>query len=386
MISVAANLAWLVPGDVGGSEEYTTRLLASVLSAAPTDISLEIVGSKRLMDSYPWMAEGPFRAVAGPLGNRGYRILAESTQVHRATREADLVHHFGGRLPAVRNPSAIVTIHDLQPLDMPANFSRVKWQYLSWAVQRSAEAASLICTPSRWVAQSVVERLGVSADKVRVVSSTWSPHLQRDDAADTESLAVDGLLNRLGSGPVILYPAATHPHKNHLVLLEAADRLADRGDELTLVLTGGRGRAETLVTSKLRGLRVRVLRLGRVSPPLLSALTRRADVLAFPSRYEGFGLPLLEAMHAGTPVIAGDNSAMPEVVDGAGLLVGVDDVNGWTDAISEVLADRSLADRLSAAGRVRAEAYAPAVAARRLIDVWRDALSRDAPTPDEWAR
>ena len=91
-------------------------------------------------------------------------------------------------------------------------------------------------------------------------------------------------------------------------------------------------------------------------------------------------------MHAGTPVIAGDNSAMPEVVDGAGLLVGVDDVNGWTDAISEVLADRSLADRLSAAGRVRAEAYAPAVAARRLIDVWRDALSRDAPTPDEWAR
>ncbi len=374
MISVAVNLAWLVPGDVGGSEEYTTRLLASVLSAAPEDISLRIVASKRLTQSYPWMATLPFSVVAGPVGIRGYRILAESTQVHRATRNADVVHHFGGRLPALRNPRAVVTIHDLQPLDMPANFSRAKRQYLSWAVQRSAAAASLICTPSAWVAQSVVERLGVNPDKVRVVSSTWSP--QRGDAEDTESLAVDGLADRLGSGPVVLYPAATHPHKNHLVLLEAVDRLADRGDDLTLVLTGGQGRAEALVASKLRHLRARVLRLGRVSGSMLSALTRRADVLAFPSRYEGFGLPLLEAMHAGTPVIAGDNSAMPEVVAGAGLLLDVDDPDGWADAIDEIVANRSLADRLSAAGRVRAEAYAPAVSARRLIGAWREAHSR----------
>lgn len=376
MISVAANLAWLVPGEVGGSEEYTTRLLASVLSAAPDDVSVEIVASKRLAQSCPWLAERPFRPVAGPLGNRGYRIVAESTQVRRATREADLVHHFGGRLPALRNPRAVVTIHDLQPLDLPANFSRTKRQYLCWAVQRSAEAASLICTPSHWVARSVVERLGVSADKVRVVSSTWSPQTRRDDGADAEPPAVQRLLDRLGPAPVVLYPAATHPHKNHLLLLEAVDRLADRGDDLTLALTGGRGRAEALVASRLRRARARVLRLGRVSPAELAALTRRADVLAFPSRYEGFGLPLLEAMHAGTPVIAGDNSAIPEVVDGAGLLLGVDDADAWAEAVSEVLSDRSVADRMSAAGRVRAEAYAPDVAARRLVEAWRDALGR----------
>ena len=122
MISVAANLAWLVPGGVGGSEEYTTRLLASVVRAAPSDIALEIVASRRLQECYPWMASLPFGAVGGPLSIRGYRILAESTRVHRATRNADIVHHFGGRLPAVRNPRAILTIHDLQPLDMPANF------------------------------------------------------------------------------------------------------------------------------------------------------------------------------------------------------------------------------------------------------------------------
>ena len=259
----------------------------------------------------------PFASIAGPLSNRGYRILAESTQVHRATRNADIVHHFGGRLPAVRNRRAILTIHDLQPLDMPANFSRAKRRYLRWAVQRSAAAASLICTPSSWVAESIVERLGVSPDKIRVVSSTWDPALlPHDNPAEIEEL---------GDGPVVLYPAATHPHKNHLTLLEAVDRLAQRHTGLSLVLTGGEGRAEALVASRVTRARVRVLRLGRVSPSVLSTLIQRADVLAFPSRYEGFGLPLLEAMHAGTPVIAGDNSAMPEVVADAGLLLQADD-------------------------------------------------------------
>ncbi|MXW62659.1 MAG: glycosyltransferase family 4 protein [Acidimicrobiaceae bacterium] len=363
VISVAVNLAWLVPGDVGGSEEYTTRLLASVVRSEPADLALEIVASKRLQQSYPWMAALPFAPLAGPLSNRGFRILTESTQVHRVTRTADVVHHFGGRLPAVRNPRAILTIHDLQPLDMPANFSRAKRQYLRWAVQRSATAASLICTPSRWVAESIVERLGVSPDKVRPVSSTWDP------ALPVHGNPVE--IAELGDGPVVLYPAATHPHKNHLTLLQAVDRLADRHRDLTLVLTGGEGRAEAGVASRVTRARVRVRRLGRVTPSLLSALIQRADVLAFPSRYEGFGLPLLEAMHAGTPVIAGDNSAMPEVVADAGLLLQADDPGTWADAIDEIVTNGTLASCLSAAGQARSEYYAPAPAAARLVDAWR---------------
>ncbi|MDE0607891.1 MAG: glycosyltransferase family 1 protein [Acidimicrobiaceae bacterium] len=362
MISVAVNLAWLVPGGVGGSEEYTTRLLASVVRSAPDDLALEIVASKRLQQSCPWMAALPFAPLAGPLSIRGFRILAESTQVHRATRSADVVHHFGGRLPAVRNPRAVLTIHDLQPLDMPENFSRAKRRYLRWAVQRSASAASLICTPSRWVAESVEETLGVGPDKIRVVSSTWDPAPAAHD---------DPEIAELGDGPVVLYPAATHPHKNHLTLLQAVDRLADRHRDLTLVLTGGGGRAEAGVASRVARARVRVRRLGRVSPSMLSALIRRADVLAFPSRYEGFGLPLLEAMHSGTPVVAGDNSAMPEVVADAGLLLAADKPAMWADAIDEIVTDSSLASRLSAAGRARAERYAPASAAARLVDAWR---------------
>lgn len=370
MISVAVNLAWLVPGGVGGSEEYTTRLLASVVRSAPPDVDLEIVASKRVLECYPWMADLRFAPISGPLSNRAYRILAESTQVHQATRKADVVHHFGGRLPAVRNPRSVLTIHDLQPLHMPTNFSRTKRHYLKWAVQRSAAAASLICAPSRWVAESIVERLGVVPEKIRVVSSTWDPEPRRNDPDHMESADTASVIEGLGNGPVVLYPAATHPHKNHSTLLEAVDRLADRHADLTLVLTGVEGRAEPQVASRVAGARVRVRRLGRVDPSLLSALIQRADVLAFPSRYEGFGLPLLEAMHAGTPVIAGDNSAMPEVVADAGLLVPADDVGAWADAVDEIVASDSLASRLSAAGQARAEHYAPAIAASRLLDAW----------------
>ena len=130
VISVSANLAWLVPGGVGGSEEYTTRLLASVVRATPSDIALEIVASRQLQAVLSVDGVAAVSALSGVLwATVRYRILAESTRVHRTTRNADIVHHFGGRLPAVRNPRAILTIHDLQPLEMPANFSLAKRQY-----------------------------------------------------------------------------------------------------------------------------------------------------------------------------------------------------------------------------------------------------------------
>lgn len=368
MIRVVANLSWLVPGGVGGSEEYAVRLLDAVIEHGPADIELRIVGSAALRTAHPSLRRVGFDDVAGPLERRGYRVLAESTAVHRLTRHADLVHHFGGRIPARHHGNDIVTVHDLQPLQLPANFSAVKRRYLAWVLPRSARAARLICTPSRWVAETVVAELGVDPDTVRVVPSTYGRAGVDTGALDT------GLVDELGSGPVVVYPAVTHPHKNHEVLLTAADRLVATHPDLVLVLTGAPGRADDRVDALSRAAAVTVVRPGRVTAPVLAALVDRADVLAFPSRYEGFGLPVLEAMHAGTVVVAADATALPEVLGGGGLLVDPDSPDAWADTIERVLDDPALRARLVAEGRSRADEFSPAAAAARLIDVWRSSV------------
>jgi alpha-1,3-rhamnosyl/mannosyltransferase len=160
------------------------------------------------------------------------------------------------------------------------------------------------------------------------------------------------------------------------VLLEAFARVADVHDQITLVLTGAAGAAEDAVAGAIAdlGLEGRVRRLGRVPPARLAALFRSAVALVYPSTYEGFGLPLAEAMAAGCPVIAADRTALPEVLGGAGILVDPADAPGWADAISLLLADGPLRVRLIAAGRERARSFSPEEAARRQVAAYRLAL------------
>ncbi|MEZ5243854.1 MAG: glycosyltransferase family 1 protein [Acidimicrobiales bacterium] len=363
MIRVAANLAWLVPGRVGGSEEYTIRLLSAVIAAAPADIDLRVIGAPALFAAHPGLRAAECVTLRGPQTMRPWRIASESTIVHRATRDADVVHHFGGRVPARNHGNDIVTIHDLQPLQMPENFSAVKRHYLGFVLPRSVRAARMVLTPSEWVASTVVELLGADPADVRPVSSTW-------DAADhieANAAEVDGL----GDGAVVLYPAVTHPHKRHELLLAAMERLAGLDDDVTLVLTGGTGRAEAAVQAAIERSPVRVVRPGRVSAARLRGLYRQADVLAFPSAYEGFGLPVLEAMRAGVPVVASNATALPEVIGDTGLLVDGADPDRWAEAIVASLHGGADVEARVARARARAEHWSPKAAAERLIDAWR---------------
>jgi alpha-1,3-rhamnosyl/mannosyltransferase len=174
----------------------------------------------------------------------------------------------------------------------------------------------------------------------------------------------------------VLFPSVTHPHKNHATLIDAMVQVRRAVPDVVLVLTGGAGLAADDVAARIAeadpdGSFIR--HLGRIEERELMGLLADADLVAFPSRYEGFGLPVLEAMHGGTPVVAADSTCLPEVVGEAGVLVDVDDVEAWASTIVDLLGRPERRAEMAAAGAVRAERWAPPVAAATLVEAWRDA-------------
>jgi alpha-1,3-rhamnosyl/mannosyltransferase len=258
-----------------------------------------------------------------------------------------LLHHGGGTIPPVRTVPPMVTIHDVQPLVLPANFSPVKHGYLRWRLPASARRARLVVTLTQHARSTAIDLLGARPERVVVVPPGFTPRQGEEPEGDpAEAFALDR--------PFFLFPAITYPHKNHLVLLRAFARVAREHDTL-LVLTGGEAQQEELLRAEIAELGIgdRVRRVGRVPRGDLDWMLRHAVALTFPSRFEGFGLPVLEAMGNGCPVIAAAATALPEVVGPAGILVDPDDVDGWADAMVEMLTDARRREWLVEAGYAR---------------------------------
>jgi alpha-1,3-rhamnosyl/mannosyltransferase len=289
-------------------------------------------------------------------------VITEATSLASRLRGVDVVHHGGGTVPP-RSPGPILlTIHDVQYRTYPDYLTPVKRQYLRLAVPRSIHRADVVAVPSAYVRSTVVEGYRIEANRVVVV-----PHGVDPPAAVTPA---DELRQRydIGDRRYVVYPALTHPHKNHRFLL---DLLAGPWDDpdLALVLLGGRGLAEDEVAGEIAGLELgsRVIRPGRVSAADRDGLLAAADALVFPSQYEGFGAPIIEAMALGTPVICSDRAALPEVAGGAALVRPLE-LNAWKGALDEVRDDR---DALVAAGRAQAAAYTTAASGAALAAAYR---------------
>lgn len=372
---LGVNLLWLVPGVVGGSEDYTTRTLMGLDQLAPADLEVTLFALRPFLTAHPELVER-FETVTLPLTGRDkpVRVAAESSWLALQGRRHDLalMHHAGGIMPALRGLPGVLTVHDVQPLVHPEHFGPAKRTFSRVAVPRSIRAARLVLTPSEYSRETIIDLMEIEPDRVRVV-----PHGIPDPSPDPGETADRQRLDALGvRAPFLLYPAITYPHKNHETLLRAFAVLKERHGDLELVLTGGTGPEEARLTALADELGVgeAVHRLGRIARPDLDACIRRAAVLTFPSRYEGFGIPVLEAMAAGCPVVAADATAVPEVVDDAGLLVDPDDVEAWADAVTRVLGDAGLRARLATAGVERSHRFRQLDAARALADAYRDGL------------
>jgi alpha-1,3-rhamnosyl/mannosyltransferase len=372
---VGVNLLWLVPGRVGGSEESTLASLRALVALDPPDLDLRLFVLEPFSAAHPDLAAALDTDVLPMSGrSRAVRVVGEATWLARRTRGLPLVHHAGGTAPVRRATPYVLTLHDLQPLDVHrtegrASHSPLKRAYLAATVPRSVRSARAVIVPSEFVRASVLAHTDAAPESVVVVHHGVARH----PAPTPESVVREryDLVGRL-----VLYPAITYPHKNHAVLVDAFARVAREQPDVLLVLSGRPGPRDGALRARIDdlGLTARVRWLGRIPAADLAGVYLAASVVAVPSRYEGFGLPAAEAMAYGVPVLAADATAIPEVVGDTGVLVAADDVSGWAEALADLLDDDPRRAALAAAGQARAATFSWAANAAAMASVYRSAL------------
>ena len=377
---VGINLLWMVPGVVGGSETYTTRLLSGLAERSSPDLRYTLFTLPQFSTAHPEFAaefELAFAPVTGQW--KSFRVAGENSWLvaQAKLKKIDLLHHAGGTMPLVHSARPVLTIHDLQYLFYPEYFTRTKLTWLRQMVPRSAEAARVILVPSEYTRRTVIERLNIDPSVVSVVPHGISPREPRGPVPD--------LRDRYElHGPIFLYPAASYPHKNHLLLLEAFKKVLSLHPDALLVLTGARAYLESVTAKQMEarigeeietlGIEASVRRLGFVPSDDLDALYQEAVATVFPSKFEGFGAPVLEAMSRACPVVAANATALPEVVSDNGLLVSPDNAEEWAETMGRLIEDEDLRARLGKLGPERARDFTWARSAAILEDAYRHAL------------
>jgi alpha-1,3-rhamnosyl/mannosyltransferase len=245
-----------------------------------------------------------------------------------------------------RNAAEIPVIHDLSFLKYPETVSRRNLIYLRMGMRRIVRRAALVITVSEAMRNEIVDDLGVEADRVAVVPNGVDASLFASSEGRTDDLP----------GRYLLFVGTIEPRKNLRNVLSAYSLLRDRlADPPELVIAGGRGWRDARLppAEDMSGVRF----LGYVDQPDLVGLYAHAEGLVFPSLYEGFGLPVVEAMAAGTPVVTSRRGALPEVAGDAALYVDPEDPSDIADGLQKLLEDRKLQGDLAEKGRVRARTF-----------------------------
>jgi len=365
-VGVTVEQCWhRVPGG-------TATSVLTTLEALRRTAGLDFVGVSA------WHTSPPPRAFEPPIRVRMLglprNLLYEAWHWLRwpsptwATGPVDVLWATGMVVPPTKGP-LVVTVHDLHFLDHPERFTRRgQWLFRRfWRLTR--RHADVVVCPSEATRRDCVAR-GIDEQRVRVVP--WSVATPRATDAD-----VDAVRERHGlQAPYVLWVGTVEPRKNLSAVVRAWRRLHDAGSPAELVLVGPPGWQENL-DALLGADRSGIHVLGFVDAPDLAALYRGAEALCYPSRAEGFGLPVLEAMAQGTPVVTSAGTATAEVAGpdaDAGFLVDPDDVTAIAHALDSILADPALRHRMGTAASQRAAWFTPTRTAEGMEAAFRAAV------------
>jgi len=318
---IGISLLTLVPGISGGSETYVRELCRALARVGTLQYRVFVPTiAPDASDGLPWSVVERYRASRTMPG----RVAAMSMAALRPgplRRELDLARldaiHFplSIMLPRVGELPAATTVLDLQHEEHPEFFGRAELAYRKVAYGRTIRRSRIVVTISEHARETLLERHGLAPDRVRAI------HLGVDHDVFRPS-------DKVSQGGFLLYPARPWQHKNHARLFEAFARLRSERPELRLVLTG-----EGDFGALPEGVEAR----GRVTRDELVDLYRSAATLVFPSLYEGFGMPVLEAMACGCPVACSNSTSLPEVAGDAARLFDPLDVDEIAAAVEEVL-------------------------------------------------
>lgn len=350
-----------------GIRRYATELVRALVSLGEPIAVVSLGGDPRGIPTGLEHVAGS----AHPPNNAGWTLIGLPRTAARAG--VDLIHAPAYTAPFWAGVPVVLTIHDVSYETHPEWYPYRRDWLRRYFYRRSAKSAARVLTVSAFSASEISAAYGIPPSRITVtplgVLGTFGmgdPNLPLDLPANVTE-------------PFLLHVGDIHERRNLPMLVDAllaARRHFGAAAAISLVLAGvDRGVSEELCAMATdAGTPDAVVALGPVSEDRVHALYRGATALVYPSLYEGFGLPLIEAMASGTPVLASHEASIPEVLGGAGWLLDPRDVSAWRDAIIRVVNDESLRDDLRMRGLARAATYTWQRTARLTLDVYREAV------------
>jgi glycosyltransferase involved in cell wall biosynthesis len=368
---VGLNLVYLVPGETGGMETVARELIPELAQVDGVRFTA-FVNRHAATETGPWGAVVPMQVVPVSVRNRAGWVLGEQWHLPRLAERAgcDIVHSLGSTAPLRGRFVRVTTIHDLNYRLVPEAHFGLRGLGMRALVPAAARRSDRLIVDAASTRADLATHLGTPLDKVDVVPLGVRVVPAASSGRDALRRKLD-----LGERRVVLSLSAKRPHKNVAGLFRALQRVpADRRP--ILVVPGYRTPHETELRTLAHelGIEPDVRMPPWLAEPDLEALYAEAACAVFPSLYEGFGLPVLEAMARGVPVACSDRSSLPEVAGDAALLFDPTDIDAIRTAIERLLDDAAECERLAAAGRARAARFTWARTAELTVASYERAL------------